>query len=234
MVTAVAAFVDARSAGGEFLVRMEDIDESRCMPGADAEILRQLELHGLCWDGPVVYQSQRHELYRDALRLLNGHTYPCACSRKDMEFCRCAAGLPPGKSARAIRFRGEDEIEDFVILRADGIWSYQLAVVVDDADQEITHVVRGADLEDSTPRQNLLQQRLGFPVPHYRHVPLVVDAQGNKLSKQNHAPAVPDSSPEKTIAAALQFLGHSPPADIGPEILRWVIENPLHFPETKS
>ena len=223
MVAAVASYLDARANSGEFLVRIEDIDTPRCVPGADRVILGQLEAHGIEWDGPVVYQSQRGELYAAALQRLTHHTYPCACSRREIAGCRCREGLPPGHQPRAIRLRGEGEIEDFVLKRADGLWASQLAVVVDDAEQGITHVVRGADLEESTPRQRYLQRLLGYPSPEYFHVPVALDEYGNKLSKQNHAPAVPQDRPGDTIAAVLRFLGLNPPGS--PGVLQWGIAN---------
>jgi glutamyl-Q tRNA(Asp) synthetase len=223
MVAAVASYLDARANGGEYLLRIEDIDTPRCLPGADAVILRQLESHGIEWDGPVAYQSQRGERYAEALRHLEAHTFPCACTRRESAECRCRDGVAPGREARAIRVRGEAGIDDFVVKRADGLWSYQLAVVVDDAEQGITHVVRGADLEDSTPRHLFLQHLLGYPSPDYFHVPVALDAQGNKLSKQNHAPAVPEDRTHETVAAVLRFLGFDPPD--GPDVMRWGIEN---------
>lgn len=222
MVAAIASYLDARANGGEYLVRMEDIDSPRCVPGVDRIILRQLETHGIEWDGNVLYQSQRGDRYAAALEKLSPYIYPCACTRRDIARCNCREGLPPGRLPRAIRIRG-DGVDDFVLKRADGLWSYQLAVVVDDAEQGITHVVRGADLEDSTPRQNYLQRLLGYPVPNYFHVPIALDEQGNKLSKQNHAPAVPETHPWQTVVAVLRFLGFDPPET--PDALRWGLDH---------
>jgi glutamyl-Q tRNA(Asp) synthetase len=222
MVAAIASYLDARANGGEYLVRMEDIDSPRCVPGADQIIMRQLETHGVEWDGEVVYQSRRGDRYAAALERLSPYIYPCACTRRDIARCNCREGLPPGRLPRAIRIRGEG-VDDFVLKRADGFWSYQLAVVVDDAEQGITHVVRGADLEDSTPRHLFLQHLLGHPSPDYFHVPVALDAQGNKLSKQNHAAAVPEDRTHETVAAVLRFLGFDPPD--GPDVMRWGIEN---------
>jgi glutamyl-Q tRNA(Asp) synthetase len=221
MVAAVAAYLDARANGGEFLVRIEDIDTPRCVPGADRAILRQIEAHGIECDGPVLYQSRRGDRYAAALAKLAPHTYSCACSRREVAQCRCRAGLLPGSASRAIRVRGEGAVDDFVLKRADGLWAYQLAVVVDDAEQGITHVVRGADLEDSTPRHVYLQRLLGYSSPKYFHVPVALDEHGNKLSKQNRAPAVPEDRPWETVAAALRFLGFDPPES--PDALRWGI-----------
>jgi glutamyl-Q tRNA(Asp) synthetase len=206
IVTAVASFLDARHHGGEWLVRMEDIDETRTVPGAADRILRQLEAHGLAWDGEVVGQSARKPLYSAALERLTGHTYRCACSRREAASCQCRAGLPPGKLARAVRVHGAPGMEDFTIRRADGLFAYQLAVVVDDFEQGISHVVRGADLLDSTPRQQWLQHLLGYQSPEYLHVPVVKDPEGRKLSKQNHASAAEEEHAAQTLREALQFL----------------------------
>lgn len=221
MVAAVASYVDARANGGEYLVRMEDIDTPRCIPGADRTILRQLEAHGIEWDGEVVYQSRRGELYQAALDKLAAHIYPCACTRREAADCRCRDGLPAGRIPRAVRLRGEGAVGDVVLKRADGLWAYQLAVVVDDAEQGITHVVRGADLEESTPAQRYLFRLLGYAPPEYFHVPVALDENGRKLSKQNHAPAVPLERPWETIARVLEFLGFDPPRDR--HVLRWAV-----------
>ncbi len=220
LVAAVASWTDARSAGGEWLVRMEDVDTPRCVAGADRVILDQLRAHGLEWDGEVLYQSTRGEAYQEALDRLAGHTYLCACTRREAGQCRCREGLPPGRKGRAIRVRGEGLVDDFVLKRADGLWAYQLAVVVDDAAQGITHVVRGADLLDSTPRHRHLQRLLDYAHPDYCHVPLALDARGEKLSKQNHAPPLGDDA-ASSLRAALRFLGHDVPEGTVGEVLRW-------------
>lgn len=223
MVAAIASYLDARASGGEFLVRIEDIDTLRCVPGADRIILRQLEAHGIEWDGEVVYQSQRRDRYAAALNKLAAQTYPCACTRRESADCKCREGLPPGRRPRAVRLRGDGATGDFILKRADGLWAYQLAVVVDDAEQGITHVVRGADLEDSTRGQQYLFRLLQHPPPEYFHVPIALDEQGKKLSKQNRAPAVPTDRPWETAARVLRFLGFEPPNE--PGVLRWGIEN---------
>jgi len=200
LVAAVASYLDARSQGGRWLVRMEDIDTPRVVSGADADILRTLERFGLEWDGPVVYQSTRLEAYQDALERLRAirAVYGCSCSRATTGPCRCTGG-PRWR----VRFGGDD----FTVLRADGIFAYQLAVVVDDEWQEITDVVRGADLLDSTPRQIHLQKLLGYRTPRYAHVPVVTNEKGEKLSKQTLAPALDlDAAPE-LLTRALLFLG---------------------------
>lgn len=199
LVTAVASYDDARSKGGKWLVRIEDLDTPRNVPGADAAILRTLERFGLEWNGPVLYQSTRLEAYREALDLLRraGHAYPCSCSRTTTAPCTCTSGP---------RWRVRFANDDFTILRADGIFAYQLAVVVDDAWQGITDVVRGADLVDSTPRQIHLQKLLGLPSPTYRHVPVVVNERGEKLSKQTLAPPLDWAGAPELLERARRFL----------------------------
>lgn len=249
LVAAAASWLDARRHGGRWLVRMEDLDPPREIPGAADAILRSLEAFGLTWDGTVLYQSTRYGAYREAVKRLrvSGHAYDCACTRREIARAghpgldgpvypgTCRDGLPPGRHARAVRLRTEPgtmefrdraqgpirqdvarAVGDFVIRRADGYFAYQLAVVVDDAHQGITHVVRGADLLDSTPRQILLQRVLGLPTPEYLHHPLVLTPEGDKLSKQTHAPPVDDGNPVATLMAALAFLGEPtpPPADV--------------------
>ncbi len=243
LVAAVCSWLDARAHGGEWLVRIEDVDEPRCRPHWGDEILRTLERLGLLWDGGVVWQSRRKEVYREALERLKraGLAYPCACSRREAGgrySGRCRNGLPEGAVARAWRFLArpgrvgfpdrwqgwfeqdvEAEAGDFILLRADGCFAYQLAVVVDDAGQGVTHVVRGADLLDSTPRQILLQKALGLPQPLYLHHPVAVDGAGRKLSKQNRAPALDPSRDCGNLRAALAFLGLPAPAELGPDVL---------------
>ncbi|OOG26181.1 tRNA glutamyl-Q(34) synthetase GluQRS [Thioalkalivibrio denitrificans] len=263
LVAAVASWLDARRHGGRWLVRMEDLDPPREVPGAADAILRSLEAFGLHWDGPVLYQSTRGEAYEAALLQLGkaGHAFDCGCSRREVAQAglpgldgpiypgTCRGGLPPGKRARAARLRTEPgiiefadrvqgvvaqdvarEVGDFVIRRADGYFAYQLAVVVDDAFQGITHVVRGLDLLDSTPRQILLQRLLGLPTPHYLHHPLVLTPEGEKLSKQTGAPPVDMSDPVPALIRALEFLGEPVPenASAGPPeaILHWVAAKP--------
>lgn len=251
LVAALASWLDAKSAGGRWLLRMEDLDQPRVIPGAADAILRQLDAFGLEWDGAVVYQSARLALYQDALQKLEAHSYPCACTRKELEDSAlaidgsriypgtCRSGLAPGKTGRAIRLRAsaapvrfddrvqgeitqcvETEVGDFVLRRADGLFAYQLAVVVDDAAQGITDVVRGADLLDSTARQIQLQRLLGVPTPRHLHVPVATNSMGEKLSKQTRAP---DARPEH-LAQALEFLGMPAPAGMaGKELLEWAV-----------
>jgi glutamyl-Q tRNA(Asp) synthetase len=258
LVAAVASYLDARAAGGRWLVRMEDLDRPRCEPGAADTILRQLDAYGLHWDGALLYQSQRDDAYAAALEVLRaqGVAYPCACTRSQLvQAARnhegetiypgtCRAGLPAGATARAWRARVPDvstrfhdrihgdmqqylaqDVGDFIVKRADGLYAYQLAVVVDDAFQGITHVVRGADLLWNTPRQIHLQTLLGFPTPAYAHVPLITNAAGQKLSKQTRAPALPIAGQSVILMQALAALGHAPPCELagaGPaELLAW-------------
>ena len=252
LVAALASWLDVRAHQGRWLVRIEDVDTPRCIPGAGEQILNQLARCGLVPDGPVLWQSQRGEIYQQALDQLiaQGLAYPCGCSRKDIEAAQtspterhhaqvypgtCRAGLN-GKPARAWRLnvqavrkaRGlpavtrwtdrrlgeqaedvEKEVGDFVLRRADGLWAYQLAVVVDDAAQGVTDVVRGEDLADNTARQIMLQQALGLPTPRYMHTPLVLGANGEKLSKQNGAQALDLTDPQAALTKAAHTLGHS-------------------------
>ena len=249
LLAALASWLDARAHGGAWRVRIEDVDTPRCVPGADQAIVQQLAQCGLVPDGPVLWQSQRHALYQQALDQLvaEGLAYPCGCSRKDIEAAQshptarhqaavypgtCRKGLG-GKPARAWRLdvaavrraRGLPEITpwsdrrlgpqaedvahtvgDFVLRRADGLWAYQLAVVVDDAAQAISDVVRGQDLCDNTARQILLQRALGLPTPRYLHTPLVLGPQGEKLSKQNGAQPLDLREPLQALRHAAQAL----------------------------
>ena len=240
-MAAVGSWVYARAEGGRWLVRIEDIDTPRVVPGSAEEILAALRRYGLVWDGEVVWQSRRTALYEAALAELRakGVVYDCACSRAELQRAAsaplgrepvypgtCRNGIPPGKVARAIRFRVPDEViafddlvvghveeeigGDFVVRRADGLFAYQLAVVVDDAEQGVTQVVRGADLLPSTPRQIALQRALGHPTPVYAHLPLVVNADGSKLGKRDGAlplPALDEGRVRETLALAFRHLG---------------------------
>lgn len=260
LTTAVGSYLEARVRGGEWLLRMEDLDPPREVAGAASAILQTLEALGFEWDGEVVYQSRRHELYRAALEQLirNGLAYGCACTRKEIAAHArrgvdgyvypgtCRDGCPPGRSGRAWRLRVapgetvfidrlqgeyrqelERDIGDFVLLRADGFWAYQLAVVVDDAAQGVTDIVRGADLLVSTPRQIAVQRALGVATPSYCHLPLMVNAAGEKLSKQTLAPAIDAKSAAAELRQALTRLGHAPPAEAGDvaELWQWARGN---------
>ncbi len=245
VVTALASFLDARANQGRWLVRMEDLDPPRESPGAADQILRTLEQLHLHWDEPVLYQSKRSELYRAALDCLRRQDliYTCRCSRLDLAgtsiypgTCR-SLGLahtvgtalrcrvPITEVGFQDRLQGDQfqrldtSIGDFVLLRKEGYFAYQLAVVVDDAWQGITDIVRGCDLIDSTPRQIFLQKCLQLPTPRYAHIPLILNAHGQKLGKQQQSPAVDTSSPARVIWQALVLLGQRPEP-------RWQHESP--------
>jgi len=241
LVAALASACDARACGARWLVRIEDVDIPRSVPGAADDILRTLSRYGFAWDGPVERQADRTPHYAAVLRRLvdAGHAYPCACTRRELEGAplgpggeriypgTCREGVPATlapRTRRAFRVRvGDaevafvdrlqgpqrqrlaDEVGDFVVKRADGLFAYQLAVVVDDAEQRVTDVVRGADLLASTPRQIHLARLLGCRVPTYLHVPVAIDREGQKLSKQTRAPALPDD-PLPALLAAWRFL----------------------------
>jgi len=246
MVAAVGSFLEARHRGGEWLVRMEDLDPPREAPGAADDILRTLEAFGLHWDGEVVYQSRRHALYEEALEKLQvlGALYACACSRREIADSSvsgvdglvypgtCRAGIAPGRAPRAWRVKVDgqkiefiDAIQgrmnrdlaadfgDFVVRRADGFFAYQLAVVVDDAAQGITGIVRGADLIESTPRQIHLQRLLGLPTPEYLHLPVALNAQSEKLSKQTLAAPLDAARPLPALFQVMRFLGQDVPPE---------------------
>lgn len=241
LVAAVGSWLCAHHAGGEWLLRMDDLDPPREVPGAAADILATLDAFGLHADAPVLYQSHRHAAYDAAFAelLADGHVFPCWCSRSDLATShglhrdgRCVA--PPAQDrlptwrlhAPDISVAFEDALQgpqqqnlrehagDFVIRRAEGFYAYQLACVVDDAFQGITEVVRGHDLLDATPRQIWLQRLLGLPTPRYRHLPLALDAQGCKLSKSEGACPVDAAQPLPALRRALGFLG-VPTSDAG-------------------
>jgi glutamyl-Q tRNA(Asp) synthetase len=213
LVAALASYLDARAHSGEWLVRIEDVDRPRTVPGAAEYILQTLRAFGFRWNEPVVWQSNRTAAYEAALNQLreSGAAYPCSCSRAEAGEIypgTCRSG--PKNPERPLSWRVRcDSGGDFIIRRSDGLFAYQLAVVVDDAAQRITDVVRGADLLDSTPRQVHLFQLLGLPVPRYWHIPVVTNEQGEKLSKQTRAPALNAGDPVPELRAALRFLGQS-------------------------
>jgi glutamyl-Q tRNA(Asp) synthetase len=296
LVAAVGSYLDAKHHHGVWLVRMEDLDTPRCVPGAAEDILRTLEAFGLHGDEPVLYQSQRTTAYEEALRKLQALdvVYPCGCTRKEIADSAlhgiegpvypgtCRNGIPAGREGRAWRartdptflppYRGkgrmgveqrdntastpslalplqgggdivddgivqlddalqgrtsqnlEKEIGDFVVKRADGLFAYQLAVVVDDASQGITHIVRGADLLASTPRQIYLQRLLGFSTPAYMHLPVAVNEAGEKLSKQTLAAPVDTSRPVDTLLRVLAFLQQRPPVGLAGQDVKAVLD----------
>ena len=260
LVAALASWLDARAHGGRWLVRIEDVDTARCVPGAAETILEQLAACALLPDEPPAWQSRRGDFYQQALDSLiaKGRAYPCGCSRKDIELAlarqgrghqrhgelaypgTCRNGLA-GRPARAWRLRTTDEpvrwhdrrlgaqqqdvereVGDFVLKRADGPWAYQLAVVVDDGLQGVTQVVRGEDLADNTARQILLQRALGLPTPGYLHTPLVLGANGEKLSKQNGAQPLDLREPLRALNAAAGTLGLAPQAgSVAQALVAW-------------
>jgi len=250
LVAAVGSYLEARRQAGAWLVRMEDLDRPREATGAADAILRLLEAYGFEWEGAVMRQSGRTAAYTAALEHLRreGAVFPCACTRREISDSAlgdtsepvypgtCRNGIPPGRSARAVRMRVGDgvvsfedklqgvveqnlatEIGDFVIRRADGVFAYQLAVVVDDFEQGVTDVVRGADLLASTPRQILLQRGLGYPAPQYVHLPVAVNRSGEKLSKQTLAAPLDPADAPGNLRSALRFLGQEPPAELESE-----------------
>jgi len=240
LIAALASYLDARRAGGAWLVRMEDLDPPREESGAADRILASLRVHGLQWDGEVLWQSTRHAAYADALDFLGrrGELFKCDCTRAMLGPGGCCGGRCAGRQgeigancatrlrvAAATQVKFVDRLQgclsenlaaalpDFILRRRDGLYAYQLAVVVDDAFQGITHVVRGSDLLDSTPRQIYLQQRLGYLQPGYLHLPVITNSRGHKLSKQNHAPALRSVAAPANLRRALAFLRQpAPPA----------------------
>ncbi|HXJ37790.1 MAG TPA: glutamyl-Q tRNA(Asp) synthetase [Bryobacteraceae bacterium] len=228
LVTAVASYLDARAHAGQWLVRIEDVDLPRCLPGADLEILGTLEAFGFEWDEPVMYQTTRTSAYQAALDELRHKdlVYACSCSRRDVGDGpypgTCRHGQRHKGKPIAWRVKGED---DFVVKRSDCLFAYQLAVVVDDAAQGITDMVRGADLLDSTPRQNWLQRALGYPIPSYLHIPIATNQAGEKLSKQTRAPALRRDQTETELNQALRFLGQPETGSLAAAISHWTPTN---------
>lgn len=261
LIAALGSFLSTRQAGGRWLLRMEDIDPPREVPGAADAILRSLETHGLEWNGTVLYQSRRTQAYEEALERLQeaGLLYPCNCTRSEIaakgEYGpfgpiypgTCRNGARKGRKRHALRVLTHDRpitfedrlqgpqtqclqtsVGDFVVRRADGLYAYQLAVVVDDAAQGVTDIVRGADLLDSTARQIHLQQILGTPTPRYLHLPIAVNAQGEKLSKQTHAAPLDNLRPGENLWDALHFLRQNPPKSLRSapafEVIEWATD----------
>ncbi|HEX8594110.1 MAG TPA: tRNA glutamyl-Q(34) synthetase GluQRS [Pseudomonas sp.] len=255
LVAALASYLDARSAGGLWLMRMEDLDPPREVAGAQAAILSTLERYGFEWDGQLITQSQRHDAYMQIINrwLSQGLAYACTCSRKQLE---PFAGVYPGICRNAghdwenaairirvpeVQYSFDDRVQgnfqqhlgrdvgDFVIRRRDGLFAYQLAVVIDDAWQGITHIVRGADLLDSTPRQLYLQELLGAPPPKYLHVPLITQPDGNKLGKSYRSPPLPADQATPLLMRALRALGQPVESQLGygtpQEVLKWGIQH---------
>jgi glutamyl-Q tRNA(Asp) synthetase len=251
LIAAVGSYLEAKRHNGQWLLRIEDLDPPRVVAGAAAGIQRTLEAFGFEWDGPVVFQSQRSEAYRDALAQLeaSGAVYPCTCSRREIQTvaqpgpagpiypgtCRGRVSAGAGRhswrvNTQGVRIRFVDALQglvevelaqtigDFVVRRADGIFAYHLALVVDDAAAGISHVVRGQDLLACTAPQIFLQQRLNLPTPHYLHLPVATNPSGQKLSKQTHARALDPAQGPHLLAQALRFLGHPPPPQVEAEL----------------
>ena len=247
LVAATGSYLEARSHGGEWRLRIDDLDPPRVAPGAVASILRCLEALGFEWDGPVLYQSRRLPAYHAALHQLRllGAVYPCACSRKEIAQSAlpgdeasiypglCRGGLPPGRPARALRLRVqgmrvefddrllgwqrrdlERDPGDFIVYRADGVYAFHLASAVDDGEQGMTDVVRGADLLESSARQLRLMRLLALPAPRYVHLPVATDRSGEKLSKQTKAAPVDLTRPLDVLQAVLRFLNQPMPAEL--------------------
>lgn len=253
LLAALASFLDARAHQGRWLLRIEDLDPPREVPGASDAILRTLEHFGLHWDDTAIWQSQRLPLYQDILEQLitQGDSYYCQCSRTQLRKRSdsplydgyCFRHPPEHREGAAVRCRCPEDIpfadrilgpqqfpalrEDFVIFRRDGFFAYQLAVTVDDAAQNISHIVRGSDLLNSTPKQLQLQQLLDYNQPEYAHIPVASNAEGQKLSKQTFARALDNERPVQQLVAALDFLGQQPPAELlagqVSECLDWAI-----------
>ena len=252
-MAALGSLLSARRHGGRWFLRIDDLDTPRTTAGAVDAILRDLDRFGMHWDGEVMHQSRRPDAYARALDTLanRGWTFACGCSRRDLVAGvypgTCREGLPPGRTARSVRLRVEAaavefhdavqglvaqslevEVGDFVVLRADGVVAYHLAVVVDDAEQRVSEVVRGSDLLESTPRQILIQRALGLPTPEYAHLPVAVDAGRHKLSKQNLARPIASEPAGKVLVDALEFLGQRPPRELtrapAAEIIAWGVE----------
>jgi glutamyl-Q tRNA(Asp) synthetase len=271
LIAAVASFVQARKNNGEWLLRIEDVDTQRRVPGADDTLLKTLDQFGFEWDDAVVWQSSRTGLYQQALEQLiaDERAFPCTCSRKLLaQTATELSGIYPGtcrtrklplQHEHAIRLRIADiairfvdavageysqslarDCGDFVVKRRDGLFAYQLAVVVDDAQQGITEVVRGADLLDSTPRQIYLQRCLGYAEPAYLHLPLILDPHGRKLSKSEGSAELSPAKPGIGLYTALNHLGQHPLAELAQarttDIWQWAVENwdSSNIPKTPS
>lgn len=255
LVTALASFIHAKQNNGTWLVRIEDIDPPREQQGADTLILNTLETYGLLWDESVLYQSQQTERYLSALNnLANEHlTYACQCTRAEIKaiggiyqgHCRHSNNIVEHNAIRLINkiavnkyndlIQGTVECnialakEDFILRRKDGLFAYQLAVVLDDIEQDISHVIRGCDLLEPTARQLTFFKQLGQATPIFGHIPLALNPQGYKLSKQNKAPAINNNNPQPTLMAALIFLQQQPPNELVNysvnNIIQWAISN---------
>jgi len=256
LIAALGSYFQAKAHQGQWLVRIEDLDPPREMPGAATLILQTLEAYHLYWDGEVVYQSKRHELYQSQIErwLKSGQAYYCQCTRKQIKAlggfytgtCRdlglthqdqCAIRLCMTQPVYQFDDKRHGKLtiptslanEDFIIKRRDGLFAYNLAVVLDDIDQGVTEVVRGADLIEPTGRQISLYKMLDRTPVNYLHLPLALDTNGHKLSKQNHAKAVNNDNPKPALLDAMQFLGFDTTEEIRrssiDEIIEWGVQN---------
>lgn len=254
IIAALGSFLQAKCHAGEWLVRIEDSDRFRVVEGATGLILDTLENLGLHWDREVIIQSQRENRYRQELEKLQdmGIVYPCTCTRRETRGKpypgTCRKGISRNRKHRSLRIRTDDtpvefddtvvgkysqslenEVGDFIIKRSDGMTAYHLAVVIDDADQGVTEIVRGADLVDSTPRQIYLQRILQYPTPSYLHLPVAIDASGRKISKQNNAPGIDIARGAQVLTNALDFLGQHPDPQLADatveDVIQWGLEH---------
>lgn len=261
LIAALASFCHARSQGGRWLLRIDDVDASRVVPGADRSIIETLAAFSLTHDGPILYQSQRRGAYAAAVARLRDASlaFDCACSRREAQSGpagiegpiypgTCRDGLPRGRCARSVRLRADAgvvavadriqgryaqdlaaDIGDFVIRRADGVAAYQLATVLDDAEQGVTEVIRGADLLSSTPRQIWIHRCLDLPLPTYGHIPVIVDAAGQKLGKSTGALALDSVRRQAQLVECLALLGQMPPATLAARsvdgVIDWAIDH---------
>lgn len=255
LIAALGSYLQAKSHQGKWLLRIEDLDPPREVAGAASLIIQTIENYGLEWDGDIIYQSKRHDLYQSQIEqwLKENNAYYCQCTRKQIKedggfylgHCREKHHSEKNAAVRLVMQHPVESFndikhgtiaipnqlaqEDFIIKRRDGLFAYNLAVVLDDIDQGITEVVRGADLIEPTGRQISLYRQLGAKEVTYLHLPLAVDQNGHKLSKQNHAPAIDNKNPKPTLLAALQFLGFIIPLEVQHatlnEILQWAIQH---------
>ncbi|MHA2939450.1 tRNA glutamyl-Q(34) synthetase GluQRS [Vibrio sp. RC27] len=251
LVAALGSYFQAKANQGDWLVRIEDLDPPREVPGATQQILQALECYGLEWDGQILYQSQRHDFYQAQIDqwLAKGEAYYCTCSRKEIKAMGgyytglCRTKLISSSKDCAVRIKMQHPVtqfndvlhgntlipfalagEDFIIKRRDGLFAYNLAVVLDDIAQEVTEVVRGADLIEPTGRQMSLYRILGHQPIQYLHLPLAMAQEGRKLSKQNHAAAIDISDPRPTLIQAMRFLGFQLPQDVALESVATIVD----------
>ena len=254
VISALGSYLQAKRHNGQWFVRIEDVDLPRTIFGSDKVILNQLETIGLTWDSEIIYQSERTPVYHLAIETLSslGHTFSCSCTRKKISIkphsCACSQGIADSLSRYSIRIRTDNQIitvndllqgkytqslmsdvGDFIVKRTDGLFAYHLAVTVDDAEQNINQIVRGADLLNSTPRQIYIQKLLGLPTPTYLHLPVAINKDGSKVSKRSHAAEIDLKNPSRVIFEALQFLGQMPPSEAIhsdlESLMKWAIKN---------